>query len=294
MWSSKRGNSLLVPAMAMALVLILSGCQKYGQQPARVAGAGKGQSPTDPASKPSEGGYTPEEKTYFVDVTKLKAFEGDVFKKIAGPILVGSIQLKKWLLVPQVLNADDTRNMAVHLLDGEEKALAVQTTQDIRVQKALFEALSEADQGDFLLHEILTSVFLLKNLNDTELCTLIKQNSKASACPFLKMVKDAQEVVGSDETLDSDKNETSDANNQGDIQEAVSRNQANPNLNKTSKPINNPKFGKKEALKPSEYHRIDLMMTYLQTEKDLTAKKISDKMTELGFDTRIFQVQFPG
>ena len=281
---SKSSYSLLMPALATTFILILSGCQKYGQQPARVTKA----SPTvDPNSKASDG-YTPEQKTYFTDIQKLKAYAthlAPIFQNL-GPAWTASVQMKKWLFVPQDINADDTRNMAVHFVDGADKALAVQTTQDIRVQRVLFGAVSVEEQADILLTEVLTSAYLLKNLNDTDLCALVQSYQKGVACSFVKPVKtDASEIEESEPI----------SNDEGDIeiQEAANRRNWKNNVQTLTTSVNDPRFGKKIPLSPTDYHRIKLLATFLtENTKDLDQKKVLTKMTELGFDTRIFQVQF--
>jgi hypothetical protein len=283
MISSKRGYSLLVPALATALVLFVSGCQKYDQTEVRIADDGK--SKTDPAGKPV-GGYTPEEKTYFADILKLKSYETHLsatFKKLDAVAWSASINAKKWLFVPQELNADDSRNMAVHFLDGEDKALAIQTSNDVRVQKVLFETLNSEEQADFLLTEIMTSVYLYKNLNDTELCAVVRATNNTLPCPFLKnaAVENAEDIV-----------EESNERSQDTAQAAFKSKKPNDPPKKT--PVNDPRYGKKERLGATDYHRISLLVAYVkETGKDITHKKILTKMTELGFDTRIFQVTFP-
>lgn len=296
MLSSKRSNPLLVSAMALALVLFASGCQNYDQPEVRVTG-GDGKNPrVDPNAKPNEN-YTPEEKTFFTDISTLPAYEAHlspIFKKLNSPTWAASIGAKKWLFVPNDLNADDTRNMSVHFLDGENEALAIQTSYDIRVQKVLFESFSQEEQAEVLLTEILTSVFLYKNLNDTELCALVRTGRPAIACPFLKVVQKNADSVIEDEQEESQLNQQ---DSQGlEIQEAaVRKNKVSKENKKRPEPVNDPRFGKKEPLKVTDDHRIKLLAIFLkENAKDLTHKKVLSKMTELGFDTRIFQVQFPG
>ncbi|MNL19039.1 hypothetical protein D3C87_1402190 [compost metagenome] len=203
---------------------------------------------------------------------------------------------KKWLFVPQDLNADDTRNMAVHFLDGDNEALAVQTSYDVRVQKVLFESFSEQEQADFLLTEILTSVFLYKNLNDTELCALVRSKGNTLACPFLKMVqKNASSAI--DESEEDSQEVSPGIQQEGSqdfqIQNSNRKNKITKEIKKPA-PVNDPRFGKKEPLKVTDYHRIKLLAVFLkETAENITQKKIQTKMTELGFDTRIFQVPFP-
>lgn len=299
MLSPKRGNSLLVSAMAVALVLFASGCQNYDQQEARVTGGdGKGKQ-ADPNAKPSDN-YTPEERTFFTDISKLPAYEAQlapIFKKLNNAAWSASINAKKWLFVPQDLNADDTRNMAVNLLDGEDTAVAIQTSYDVRVQKVLFESFAQEEQAELLLSEILTSVFLYKNLNDTELCALVRTGRPAITCPFLKVVQNADTVIEDDqEESQNESLEDSEQDSQGlEIQQAIRKKKVTNENKKRPEPVNDPRFGKKEPLKVTDYRRIKLLGIYMkENAKDLTHKKILSKMIELGFDTRIFQVPFPG
>lgn len=302
MFRSKSSSLLLVPALAATLVLILSGCQKYGQQEVGISGGGK---KADPAAKPTEG-YTPEEKTYFTDIQKQKAYEthlAPIFEKLNAASWGAAIKSKKWLLVPQDLNADDSRNMAVTFTDADEKVLAIQTSNDIRVQKKIFEALSIEAQADVLLSEILTSVFLYRNLNDTDLCNAVRVGYKDITCPFLKKIAQASDTeenldqqLGEDEVEEEKSTnafQTAEGNNE--IQEAVRRkNNGFNQAPKKKEPINDPRFGKKTRLTKAEEHKIELLVDFVNENiEDLKQDALIAKMTALGFDTRIFQIKIP-
>jgi hypothetical protein len=286
-----------VPALAATLVLILSGCQKYGQQEAGISGGGK---TADPSGKPKEG-YTPEEKTYFTDIQKQKAYEthlAPIFEKLNAVSWGAAIKSKKWLLVPQDLNADDTRNMAVTFPEGEEKALAVQTSNDIRVQKKIFEALSSEAQADFLLSEILTSIFLYRNLNDTELCAAVRAGYKDITCPFLRRIVQTSDIDdGLDQSGEVEVEKSTNAfqadQDNSEVQEAVRKNRFNQEQKK-KEPVNDPRFGKKVKLTRAEYHKIELLVDFVgENVANLDQDTLVKKMTALGFDTRIFQIKIP-
>lgn len=271
MVASKRSYSLLVQGCLLSLVLILSACQKYGQQEARLAG---GDGKLDPSGKLEES-YTPEQQKQITDISKLESYKtklSPLFEKLNGTSWTTVVQLKKWLMVPGTLNPEDSRNMSVHFLDGEESALAIQTSEDIRVQKGLFESLSADEQAEFLLTEIMTSAYLLRNLNETELCKLVKAHSAALTCPFLK---------------------TTTTNEADDLKLGTLQDKSK--AKKKEKPkgtvVHDPRYGKKEPMRVVDYNRVTLLVRFIKDGTGVTHKSVIAKMTELGFDTRIFQTK---
>lgn len=288
MLSSKRGNSLLVSAMAAALVLIVSGCQKYEQQEVRVADGGKGG--VTSAQKVKEK-YTPELQKYFVDVTTLPAYKAGLtplLSKLNVSAWTAAVQVKKWLFVPQELNANDRSNMAIHFLENEDETLAIQTNDDVRVQVALFKSLSVEDQSKFLLTEVLTSVYLLKNLSDTELCTLLRDSYKVADCTFNKVPAGEEPqapAVNAEQSTQEEQKQ--DASEELITEDAATRLRPTKPVVTTPPVVVTPK----NPLTATDYHKIGLLSTYLKETKDITQKKMLKKMTDLGMDIRIFKVE---
>ena len=291
MLSSKRGNSLLVSAMAAALVLFVSGCQKYEQQEVRVADGGPGG--VTPAQKVKEK-YTPELQKYFVDVTTLPAYKAGLtplLNKLNVNAWTAAVQVKKWLFVPQELNANDRSNMAIHFLENEDETLAIQTNDDVRVQAALFKSLSVKDQSEFLLTEVLTSVYLLKNLSDAELCTLLRESYKVADCTFNNVAAGEEPQIPAvdpeQQNLEEPKQEASEEIITEDaVTKLKPRTPTKPVV--TAPPV---VVTPKNPLTATDYHKIGLLSTYLKETKDITQKKMLKRMTDLGMDIRIFKVE---
>ena len=264
---------MLPQVYLVAASLILTSCKDSGRTDVHLAKDPRGNGQQRVQEK-----YTSEQKTYFTDITKLPAYVanlGPIFIKLSSDAKTPwetLINLKKWLFIPQKLDATHSANMSAHLIGEDAETIATQKNDDIWMQRNLFKGLSETEQAQVLLQEIITSIYLLKNLSDEDLCKLIQASGKKTdKCTF---------EYSNEPTTQETKEE------QAEEKSAESAVEIAANKETPRKPIRESK-----RLNEIDYHKIKVVALYIQEEgvKSITQRKLLKKMEDAGFDMRIFQ-----
>lgn len=118
-------------------------------------------------------------ESYIVDIQKHPAFLNRVlplFKNLKRPSdepatnLAGFITYKTWFIAPIDLEKIGKETLGVSHQKSDTQQIARQTKKEIWIDSRIFEKMSEKDQGDLILHEIVMSAYFIQFMSFRELC----------------------------------------------------------------------------------------------------------------------------
>lgn len=273
---SKRRYSYLIPSVLVATSLILSACQEGSHQVTpRVAAAGK-----DGANAESIAGrtkLTKEQESQLVDPTSLTSYEQHLkplFDKMSeeGPTSWSTLfKLKRWVIGPMDIKQEESKSLSMTYAQSSAQALARQTQYEVWIDSRSMKDATDKDKADLLLNELLTGLYTLKNLSDEQLCVLVKEVSPKTNCTAPKEVPMEEPAkVESKDTRTSGTTPAKDPN-------------PRPSLHAASKSA---------TLNQGDYANIRNVKNYIsQVGANLRHEDLVKKMSESGFDVRIFELE---
>ncbi|WP_374075926.1 hypothetical protein [Bdellovibrio bacteriovorus] len=275
---SKRRYSHLIPSVLVATSLILSACQEGSHQVTpRVAAAGKGGAKTESIAGRTK--LTKEQEGQLVDPTSLASYEQHLkplFDKMSeeGPTSWATLfKLKRWVIGPMDLKQEESKSLSMTYAQSSAQALARQTQYEVWIDSRSMKDANDKEKADLLLNELLTGLYTLKNLSGEQLCVLVKEVSPKTNCAAPKEVPKEEPAK-----VENTNPRTSGATPA-----------KNPNPNPRSSVAVAPKT---TPLNQGDYANIRNVKNYIsQVGANLSHEDLVKKMSESGFDVRIFELE---
>lgn len=261
---SKRRYLHLIPSAMVVTSLILSACQETSHQVTpRVASGNKGGVRTESMAERNK--MTKDQQRYVVNPTDLAAYKthlAAIFDSMSEDALTpwsALFKLKVWVVGPVDLKKDASSSVSITYSETSKQPMARQTQYQVWFDSRVMEKMNDKDKAEYLLGEFLTSLYTFKSLSNNELCGLVKEVYPGSECA-LSVSKGTEE------------------------EKMVQRAKA---IKKTLTPT-----AYRKALTQEDYNNIRLVKSYiLQQSGSLRHADLIVKMTENGFDERIFSLK---
>jgi hypothetical protein len=283
---SKHSYLQLVTAIAVASSLILSACQMRDQSVVgRFAGGGHGDGGNNAAEKtlPGRTTLTPELKALITDPTtlafyktNLEPFLDKLTKQSTFP-WASLLNLKIWLLGSMNLDKMPGQTMAMTYSNLTAEPLSRQTQYEVWIDGDQAKQMSDGDKADLLLNELLTDIYLMRNLSDSEMCKLVMATYPLTPrCQFNTSSDEETAKADTDVKKDQKKNKLG--------KRAILQKMMMERISSSSRP--------RTPLTQQDANSIRVVKNYIHQQGDkLTYKELITKMGEFGFDLRIFSVK---
>lgn len=118
--------------------------------------------------------------SYIVNLENLPAYKNVVeplFKNLkskSGHSLTDVRKLKPWYIAPVRLAKLNKDALGVSFIDSEIQQLVLQSIRAVWIDQDIFDSMSEQDQGELILHEIVMSLYFMRYMSFTEFCNYSK------------------------------------------------------------------------------------------------------------------------
>ncbi|NJL25591.1 MAG: hypothetical protein HC902_10740 [Calothrix sp. SM1_5_4] len=128
-------------------------------------------------------------ESYIVDPEALPAFKEFVLPllKNLGAVSDGDrsepgflffLKMKTWYIAPVELDKFGKEALGVSFIKSETQQIAIQTRDEIWIDKTAFDQMSSQDQGQLILHELVMNMYFLKFMSVEELCRRIERDKE--------------------------------------------------------------------------------------------------------------------
>ena len=170
-------TKLILTALAVMTVNTLISCAPKGGAGSSGPGFGEAKGTQDSGGGTGVDGKVYE--SYIVDPTTLPAFKNyivPIFKNMKsdddadnqGGVLIAS--LKTWYVAPVELNKISKDLLGVSFVKTSTQQIARQTTKEIWIDKTIFDKMSEQDQAELIIHEMVETMYFYKFIGVREFC----------------------------------------------------------------------------------------------------------------------------
>nr|WP_295904304.1 hypothetical protein [uncultured Bdellovibrio sp.] len=279
--NSKRRYFHLIPSVLVVTSLILSACQEASHQVTpRVASNNKNARVESVAGRTK---LTKEQEGQVVDPTSLVPYQ-QYLKTTFDKLSEGSttswptlFKLKKWIIAPMDIKKDEATSLSMTYSESTAQAQARQTQFEVWIDSRTVKEASDADKSQLILTEFLTSLYTLKNLPGDQFCNLVKEISPKSQCVVPKQDVSQETQV----ETEAKKAETARKTQQRAAGKTVPKPAVQRSTLVQAKPLNQ-----------GDYNNIRVVKNYiLQQGANIRHDELVKKMSETGFDVRIFDME---
>lgn len=126
-------------------------------------------------------------ESYIVDPANLAAY-----KKYVSPLEGGSpderrrwlnfLRYKTWYVAPVELQEISKDTLGVSFSEDQTQQLAIQTSKEIWIKASTFNTMSERDQANLIIHELVMSLYFIKYKSMTDFCHLLHKGIPGYDC----------------------------------------------------------------------------------------------------------------
>ncbi|MCB0411296.1 MAG: hypothetical protein KDD22_02150, partial [Bdellovibrionales bacterium] len=203
-------RNLIKSSLLLSLVMIFVtggvGCKRNQRNSLNGTSSGErgtsdtgGTGPSAPGTSDSGGGTGVDGKvfeSYAINPLELDAYKTHLKplfdnlqypdKESSEPGLHAIFMMKTWYVAPVELNRIQKDILGISFVQSETQQIARQTSDEIWIDKKIFDQMNSKDQADLLLHEYMMNLYMMKFMTWEEICNksakFIKPDDENNGC----------------------------------------------------------------------------------------------------------------